>query len=159
MADYFTKDDDGNYQEVTEKLHTQGDIDKVVQSRLERQKEQFADYDDLKEKAGKVDTVTQEFEGKLKEAGEKLSAVETERDTAKLDTVRLKAMTKFKLSDDLGEFLNGSDEKTILDQAEKLSKGVGGAGVKIDKTEKPEDKKNSDIKKVTQGIFGKKSDD
>ena len=70
MADYFTKDDDGNYQEVTEKLHTQGDIDKVVQSRLERQKEQFADYDDLKEKAGKVDTVTQEFEGKLKEAGE-----------------------------------------------------------------------------------------
>lgn len=159
MAEYFTKDDDGNYVEVTDKLHTQSDIDKVVQTRLERQKEQFADYDDLKEKATKFDTVTQEYETKLKTVGDEKSAIEKQLGEANLNVTRVKAMHQFGLKDDLAEFLNGPDEKTILNQAEKLSKGVGGSSVKIDKTEKPEDKKNSDIKQVTQGIFGKKSDD
>jgi len=64
-------------------------------------------------------------------------------------------MNQFGLKDDLSEFLNGDDEKTILSQAEKLSKGVGGSSVVIDKNPKPEDgKKNSDTKQVVKNIFG-----
>lgn len=158
MTEYFTKDDDGNFVEATEKLHTQADIDKVVQSRLERQKEQFADYDDLKEKAAKVDTINTEWEEKLKTVGDEKSALEKQLQEAQLGTVKIKAMHKFNLKEDLAEFLNGSDEKTILDQAEKLSKGVGGSSVVIDKSGKPEEKA-SDVKSAAKSIFNRNSGD
>lgn len=157
MAEYFKKDGD-EYKPVEDNLLTQADVDKVVETRLERQKKQFADYDDLKEKAGKVDTIAKEFEDKLKAAGDEKSAIETELGKAKLDIVKVKAIHEFKLSDELSEFINGDGEDTIRKQAEKLSKGVGGSSVVIDKNKKPEGK-TSDTKKVAQNLFGKKSDD
>lgn len=158
MAEYFKKDGD-NYVPVEDKLLPQEEVDKVVETRLERQKKQYADYDDLKEKAGKVDSIASEYEEKLKAKDTELSEAQKLVGSAKLETVKVKAIHQFKLSDELSEFLNGEDEKTILAQAEKLSKGVGGSQVVIDKNKKPEDKKTSDLKTVTQGIFGKKSDD
>lgn len=162
MAEYFKKDGD-NYVPVEDKLLPQTEVDKVVETRLERQKksltEQFADYDELKEKAGKVDSIASEYDEKLKAKDTELSEAQKLVGSAKLETVKVKAIHQFKLSDELSEFLNGDDEKTILAQAEKLSKGVGGSQVVIDKNPKPGDKKTSDLKTVTQGIFGKKSDD
>lgn len=157
MAEYFTKDGE-EYKKVDDNLLTQADVDKVVETRLERDRKKFADYDDLKEKASKVDTISQEYDDKLKAAGEEKSAVETELGKAKLETVKVKAIHEFKLSNELSEFITGDDEKTIRSQAEKLSKGVPGGSLKIDKTPKP-DEKTSDTKKVAQGLFGKKSDD
>ncbi len=158
MTEYFTKDGD-EFKPVDENLLTQADVDKVVETRLERQKKQFADYDDLKEKASKVDTISSEWEEKLKAAGEEKSAVEQELGKAKLETVKVKAMHEFGIKDDLAEFINGEDEKTIRAQAEKLKNGVGGSSVKIDKNQKPDDKK-SDVAKVAKGLFSKsKSDD
>jgi hypothetical protein len=155
MAEYFKKDGD-NYVEVTEKLLPQEEVDKVVETRLDRVKKQYADYDDLKEKAGKVDTITSEWESKLKAAGDEKSAIEKERDAAKLDVVKVKTMHEFKLPDDLSEFINGTDEKTIRDQAEKLSKNVPGSTVKIDKNKKPEDDKKSDASTAAKSLFGPK---
>lgn len=157
MAEYFKKDGD-KYVEVEEKLLAQEDVDKVVETRLERQKKQFADYDDLKEKAGKVDTIKKELEDKLKEAGDAKSAVEKELEKAKLETVKVKAIHEFKLSEDLSEFLNGEDEETIRAQAEKLHKGIPGGAVKVTKTQKPGGK-TTETKKVAQRLFGNKSDD
>lgn len=158
MTEYFKKDGE-EYVKVEDTLFTQAEIDTdIMPKRLERERKKFADYDELKEKAGKVDTISQEWEEKLKTAGDEKSAVEKELGKAKLETVKVRAMHEFKLSDDLSEFINGDDEKTIRSQAEKLSKGVSGGSVKIDKTPKPEDK-TSDTKKVAQGLFGKKSDD
>lgn len=157
MAEYFKKDGD-KYVPVEDKLLPQEEVDKVVETRLERQKKQFADYDDLKEKASKVDSIASEYDEKLKAKDTEKSELEKQLGGAKLETVKVKAIHQFKLSDELSEFLNGEDEKTILSQAEKLSKGVGGSQVVIDKNKKP-DEKASDTKKVAQGLFGKKSDD
>lgn len=160
MTEYFTKDGD-EYKKVDDTLFTQAEIDTdILPKRLERERKKFADYDELKEKAGKVDTISKEYEDKLKAAGEEKSAVEKERDSAKLETVKVKAIHEFKLSDELSEFINGDDEDTIRSQAEKLSKGVAGGSVKIDKTPKPgDDKKTSDTKTVAKNLFGPKSDD
>lgn len=159
MTEYFTKDGD-EFKKVDENLFTQAEIDNdIMPKRLERERKKFADYDDLKEKAGKVDTISKEFEDKLKAKDGEKSELEKQLGSAKLETVKVKAMHEFKLSDDLSEFINGEDEDTIRSQAEKLSKGVGGASVKIDKTPKPGEK-TSDTKKVAQGLFGpSKSDD
>jgi hypothetical protein len=159
MTEYFTKDGD-EFKKVDENLFTQSEIDSdIIPKRLERERKKFADYDDLKEKAGKVDSISAEWESKLKAAGEEKSAVEKERDAAKLDVVKIKAMHEFGVKEELSEFINGADEKTIRDQAEKLSKGVGGKSVQIDKNKKP-DEKTSDVAKVAKGLFSKtKSDD
>lgn len=155
MAEYFKKDGD-NYVPVEEKLLPQEEVDKVVETRLDRVKKQYADYDDLKEKAGKVDSIASEWESKLKAAGDEKSAIEKERDAAKLDVVKVKTMYEFKLPDDLSEFINGTDEKTIRDQAEKLSKNVPGSSVVIDKNKKPEDGKKSDAATAAKSLFGAK---
>lgn len=159
MAEYFTKDGD-EFKKVDENLFTQSEIDSdIIPKRLERERKKFADYDDLKEKAGKVDTIKSEYEQKLKAAGDEKSAVESELGKAKLETIKVKAMHEFGIKDDLAEFINGEDEDTIRSQAEKLKNGVGGSSVKIDKTPKPEDK-TSDTKKIAKSLFsGKKSDD
>lgn len=160
MAEYFTKDGD-DYKPVEDTLLTQSSVNGIVEKRLEQQKRnEFGDYDELKEKATKLETISTEYEDKLKAAGDEKSAIEKERDAAKLDVVKVKAVHEFKLTNELSEFLNGTDEKTIRSQAEKLSKGVSGGSVVINKDGKPDgDKKASDTKKVAQNLFGKKSDD
>lgn len=159
MAEYFKKDGD-KFVPVEDKLLAQDEVDKVVEARLERHSKKFADYDELKEKVGSVDKLKSEYEDKLKEKDTKIGELSGEVKKSTLETVKVKAIHEFKLKPELSEFINGDDEDTIRSQAEKLSKGVGGGDVVIDKNEKPGgDKKQSDIKQVTRGIFGNKSDD
>lgn len=157
MAEYFYKDGD-EYKKVEDNLLTQADVDKVVETRLERQKKQYADYDDLKEKAGKVDTITKDFEDKLKAAGTEKSELEKQLGAAKLETDKVKIIHEFKLSDDLAEFVTGDTADDMRAKAEKLSKGVGGGKVVIKKDGKPENK-DTDSKKIAKSLFGSKSDD
>lgn len=158
MAKYFTKDGD-EYKEVDESLLTQADVDGVVEKRLERERKKFEDYDTLKEKAGKVDSIASEYEGKLKAAGEEKSAIEKELGKAKLETDKVKIIHEFKLSDDLAEFVDGDTVEQMRERAEKLSKGVKGGTIKIDKDKKP-DSKSTTSKVIASNLFGKrKSDD
>lgn len=158
MAEYFKKDGD-KFVPVEDKLLAQDEVDKVVESRLERQKKQYADYDELKEKVGSVDKLKSEYEDKLKEKDTKIGELSGEVKKSTLETVKVKAIHEFKLKPELSEFINGDDEDTIRSQAEKLSKGVGGSDVVIDKTPKPGDNKTSDTKTVAKSLFGGKSDD
>lgn len=152
MAEYFYKDGD-EYKKVDDNLLTQTEVDKVVESRLERQKKQFADYDDLKEKAGKVDTIAKEFEDKLKAVGTEKSDLESKLKSAQLETEKVKVIHEFKLSDDLAEFVTGDTADDMRAKAEKLSKGVGGGKVVIKKDGKPGDKV-TDSKKIAKSLFG-----
>ena len=154
MAEYFKKDGD-NYVAVEDKLHTQDDVDKVVESRLERERKKFADYDTLKETAGKVESIKSEYEDKPKAAGTEKSELETKLKAATLETDKVKIIHEFKLSDDLAEFVTGDDADAMRAKAEKLSKGVGGGKVVIDKKPKPGEK-GSDSTKIAKGLFGSK---
>lgn len=54
------------------KTFTQADVDKMIQARLAKEQAKFADYDAIKEKAGKVDTLSKELEDikvQLEDAG------------------------------------------------------------------------------------------
>lgn len=158
MAEYFTKDGD-EYKKVDDNLLTQADVDKVVETRLERQKKQFADYDDLKEKAGKVDTISKEFEGKLKDKDTKIGELSGEVKKAQLETDKVKILREFKLSDDVADFIEGDTAEDMRAKAEKLHKHVGSGGkVVIKKDGKPGDKE-TDSKKIAKSLFGSKSDD
>ena len=157
MAKYFTKEGD-DYKEVEETLHTQEDVDGVVKDRLERERKKFSDYDDLKEKASKVDSIKSDYEDKLDKAGKEKADIEKQLGSAKLETTKVKISNEFGLSDELGEFLNGSNEDEIRKQAEKLSKGVKPSKVKIDKDKKPGENEKTDTKTVAGKLFGKSDD-
>lgn len=158
MAKYFTKDGD-NYVEVSENLLTQNDVDGVVEKRLERERSKFADYDTLKENAGKVDSIKSEFETKLQAAETEKSELQKKLASANLETEKVKVIHEFKLSDELAEFVTGDTTDELRQRAEKLSKGVTGGTIKIDKDKKPDDK-DTDSKQIAGKLFGgKKSDD
>lgn len=156
MAEYFYKDGE-DYKKVEDTLLPQADVDKVVETRLERQKKQYADYDTLKEKAGKVDSISKEWETKLKEAGDKHTALEGELGKAKLETEKVKVIHEFKLSDELSEFVTGDTADELRQRAEKLSKGIGTSGGKviIKKDPKPGEKA-TDSAKIAKSLFGSK---
>lgn len=160
MTEYFKKDGD-DYVKVDEPLHTQEHLDQVVKERAERiARKDFGDYDQLKEKAAKVDTIAKEFEDKLKEKDTKLSDFEKQLGAAKLETDKVKLVHEFKLSDELAEFVTGETADEMRERAEKLSKGIGTSGGKVvvNKEDKPKGK-DTDSKKIAKSLFGDKSGD
>ena len=154
MTEYFYKEGD-EFKKVEDTLLAQADVDKVVETRLERQKKQFADYDTLKEKAAKVDTIAKEYEDKLKEKDTAIGTLSGEVKTAKLETDKVKIIHEFKLPDDAAEFLTGETADEIRERAEKLSKLPGGGKVVIKKDPKPGDKA-TDSANIAKKLFGSK---
>lgn len=157
MAKYFTKDGD-NFVPVDDNLLTQPDVDNIVEKRLERERAKFADYDSLKETAGKVESIKSDYEKKLADEAKAKTDLEKQLGSTKLEVVKVKAIHEFKLSDDAAEFITGETEDEIRTRAEKLSKiSPNGGTVKLDKSGKPEET-TSNSAKLARGIFGTKSD-
>lgn len=161
MTKYFTKDGD-EYKEVEETLLTQTEVDtNIIPKRLERERNKFADYDTLKEKAGKVDTIEEEWKGKLETVTAEKSDLEIQLGKAKLETDKVKIVSEFKLSDELSEFVTGDTPEEMRQRAEKLAKGFKGEKVVLNKTPKPGDEgEKSDSKSIARDLLGsRKSDD
>jgi hypothetical protein len=156
MAKYFTKEGD-DYKEVD--AFSQPEVDEIVTKRLDRERGKFADYDELKEKAAKVETIKTEYEGKLKAAGTEKTELEKQLGSAKLETDKVKIVNEFKLSDDLAEFVTGNTADEMRQRAEKLSKGVKGGKLDLNKDPKPKDGEKTDSKAIAGKLFGGKSDD
>lgn len=156
MAEYFTKDGD-EFKKVSDNLLTQTDVDGIIEKRLERERGKYSDYEDLKTKAGKVDTIKSEFEEKIKTVTTEKSELEKQLGKTKLEVDKVKIVHEFGLSDDLAEFVEGDTADDMRKRAEKLAKGVPGAKVKITKTPK-DGEKPSDSKNLAKSLFGKKSD-
>ena len=154
MTEYFYKDGD-EFKKVDDNLHTQADMDKVVESRLERERKKFADYDDLKEKAGKVDTISKEWESKVAEKETAIGELNGKLKAAELGTEKVKIIHEFGLKDELHEFVTGETVDEMRERAEKLAKGAGGGKVVIKKNGKP-DEKTSDSKSIAKSLFKSK---
>lgn len=156
MTKLFTKDEDGQYKEVDAFL--QPEVDNIVKSRLDRDREKYADYDELKEKAGKVETLKSEYETKLGETTTAKTELEKALAKSKLETEKVKIVHKLNLHEDLHEFVTGDTPDEMLARAEKLAKGVKPGKVNIDKKDKPGASK-TDSKVIAGKLFGSKSDD
>lgn len=102
-----------------EKTFTQAEMDSIIEGRLAREHEKYADYDSLKEKAGKYD----EMQEQSKKANEKANALQEQLDQLKKDgTVR---QAREKVAKDTSvpvELLTGEDEETCKKQAEAILK-------------------------------------
>lgn len=107
----------------TGKTFTQAEIDAIIEGRLARERQKYADYESLKEKAGKYDEFQQQNKSELQKATEKADALQAELDKLKKEgTVR---QVREKVSKELNipaELLSGEDEETCKKQAEAILK-------------------------------------
>ena len=73
----------------TGKTFTQAELNAIVEARLARERDKYADYDSLKEKAGKYDEAEESKKTELQKATDKMSALQRELDALKsANTVR-----------------------------------------------------------------------
>lgn len=102
--------------EGKEQTFTQADIDRIVRDRVKRERERFADYDDLKAKVegakSEADRIA-DLERRLADADAR------EQRTRLVQTVA----AKFGIVDpeDVALFLTGQDEDTLTAQAKRLA--------------------------------------
>lgn len=99
---------------------TQADVDRIIGDRLAQQaKNKFGDYDELKSKAEGAKTLEERF-----------GALETELNTTKSEALRTRIAARFSVSTEKGPkgepsdadlFLTGTDEATLIKQAERLA--------------------------------------
>jgi len=108
-----------------EKKFTQADVDRIVQERIAREREKFADHDALK---------AENVELKAKLAA---------NESANLETLKAKIATTLKLPPSLAGRLQGTNEAELKADGEKLLKEigpkepVGGAGNPPGEVKKP----------------------
>lgn len=102
---------DDEKQQEQESTFTQADVDRIVRERVKREREKFADYDDLKAKAGEKAT-----------AEERLADIEKRYAEAEARALRADIASKHGITaEDRDLFLTGADEETLTAQAKRLA--------------------------------------
>lgn len=114
---------------TTENTFTQEQLDAIIGDRLSRERAKYADYDALKEKAGKYDELEQANKTELQKEREKAEQLQKQLDDlTAANTVR---QVREKVAKDTGlpaELLTASTEEECKKQAEAILKFAKPAG-------------------------------
>lgn len=103
-------------------ITSQKELNAALKERLDRERSKFADYNDLKVKAAKLDDIEQANLTELEKANGRITTAEKDRDTAKAEALRLRIAVTHNISlEDADLFLTGTDEETLTAQAKRLS--------------------------------------
>ena len=102
-----------------ERTFTQSEMDAIIRDRLKREREKYADYDALKEKAGRFDAAEEAQKSELQKATERADALQAQLDSMlKADNVR---KIREKVAHETGvpaTLLNAEDEETCKAQVQ-----------------------------------------
>jgi hypothetical protein len=103
-------------------INSQDELNAALKDRLGRERAKFKDYNDLKAKAARLDDIEQANLSELEKANSRITAAESERDTAKAEALRLRTAVTHGISlEDADLFLTGTTEETLIAQAKRLS--------------------------------------
>lgn len=109
---------DETVKQENEKTFNQSELDTIIADRLKREREKYADYDSLKEKAAKLDEIEEATKTELQRATEKAEKLEAElSQMKKAEEIRT---IREKVSQETGvpaALLSGESEETCKDQA------------------------------------------
>lgn len=157
MAKYEVKVGD-EFKELD--LFTQDELNDVVQRRLKRSEEKYADYEDLKSRVAEFDKSEAKHKEEVEDMNAKIAEANTAVNAAKLETAKIRAMRDFNIKDDLGEFITGKTEDELRAKAEKLAHEIPSGQVIIEKTATPSGNtpKRSGSAEIAHQLFGKSDD-
>lgn len=79
-------------------ITSQADLDKVLGERLARERAKYADYDDIKAKAAKVDEAAEASKTEAQKLAERIQAAEDRATKAESEALRFRIANEYKLS-------------------------------------------------------------
>ena len=107
--------------ETTEKTFNQAELDTIISDRLKREREKFADYEALKEKAAKLDALEEASKTELQKATERAEKLESEltqmKKAEEIRQIRDKVATSTGVPANL---LSGETEEACTEQAKAI---------------------------------------
>lgn len=107
--------------EGQERTFTQEEVDKLVESRLWREREKYKDYEDLKAKADKYDAAEEAQKSELQKATERADALQKQLDSM-LSADKLRQI-RDKVAQETGvpaSLLSGETEEACTEQAKAI---------------------------------------
>lgn len=107
-----------------EPITSQEDLDKIIQKRVLRERNKYADYEVLAEKAAKFDDAVESNKSELQKALDRAAEAEQALADRERETARYQVIAEFNLPADLHELVTGGDVEAMRVQAEKLSELV-----------------------------------
>lgn len=107
--------------EQAEKTFNQSELDAIISDRLKREREKYADYEQLKEKATKLDEIEEASKTELQKATERAEKLESEltqmRRAEEIRQIRERVATTTGVPATL---LNGETEEACTEQANAI---------------------------------------
>ena len=125
MAEDVKNTSTGTGTETTQenRTFTQDELNAIVQDRLNREREKYADYDTLKDKAAKFDEAEEANKSELQKAQEKAATLEAAIEKIKKDQAVQAARTKIAAEKNVPVILlTGDTEEACTAQAEEILK-------------------------------------
>lgn len=105
------------------KTFTQAELDAIIEARLARERDKYADYESLKEKAGKYDEAEESKKTELQKATDKMTALQKELDALKsANTVKAIREKVAKDTEVPIELLTADTEEACKAQADAILK-------------------------------------
>lgn len=96
---------------------SQEELDRIIGSRLDRERQKFADYDDLKAKASKYDEAENAAKSELEREREARTKAEAERDNARNESLRARVAAEKGVPVDS---IHGATEEALKASADNL---------------------------------------
>lgn len=101
---------------------SQEELNRIIEKRLERERSKFADYDDLRKRAAKLDEIEAEQMSEVERAQKRAEEAEAAAEKARTEMLRFRVASKHGISSEDAElFLTASDEETLEAQAKRLA--------------------------------------
>ena len=113
--------------ETPQSTFTQADVDRIVADRLGRERGKYADYDQLKAKAGEFDKLAEAQKTEQQKLAEQLATAQAEVTAARTEALRLKVATAKGLPSALAARLHGASEEEMTADADALLAALGPA--------------------------------
>jgi hypothetical protein len=107
----------------TERTFTQADVDRIVADRLKREREKFADYDQLKAKAAEADSSKSD----LQKLADRVTAAEKRAADAEAKQLRAEVAQTKGLSAAQAKRLTGTSREELEADADELLEAFGGS--------------------------------
>jgi len=102
----------------------QAELDKIVESRLARERAKFADYDEVKAKAVEFDKATEKNKSDLEKAADRATKAEAEAATARIEAARASVALDEGLTPTQAKRLVGTTREELLADAQELKKDL-----------------------------------
>lgn len=139
---------------------SQEELNRIIAERVSREKAKYADYADLKAKAGEFDQLTESQKSETQKAVERAEAAERALLETQSERLRLSVIAKHQIPEEYQDFVAGGSEEELIAKAEKVQTLISNAGKPdpFPKADPSQGAKDTGGKTTTAGQFASQLD-